>query len=833
MNACKKLISLLLALSMVFSLVACGAQSSTTETTQAATTAATEPAQSGSDGDITPEELGSGDVKWSEERTSDGYYLVTNQGGTTLGYATTSGISLIQVDGYAFKDLNKDGLLNPYEDWRNSAEVRAADLAARMDIDSMTGLFTHGGWSVSTTVDETSSDWDYIVHGGRGGVTRGSIGEGTTTTAVTWNNALQAACESLDYGIPALISVDPDHISGTLDNISVSTTFDTEFAFELGKMHGEMYRAVGITMLLGPQVDICSTPLFQRTSGAYADDPALTRDIVKAYVSGLQSTWAEDGTDLGWGEDSVYAIVKHFAGAGAGEGGRNDHYANGKYDVFPADNFEAHLIAYFDGAFDLDSITGSSGIMTNYAISYSRDGSLGDLVAGAYSHYKTDLLKAGGFDGFIITDWGIVGEGEKCWGVEDYTDAEQWALLMQNGINQVGGSADYATAREGYDVLCDWEGEEAAEALLRNTTTGTLKLYFNLGLFDNAYVSLSHAQETVYTAETDAIALSQQEKAIVMLKNSDGFVKEATDSDTKLTAYVPYIFTPASEGNSSAAGSPASWGPAMDLESVAKYYNVVTDSVGEPTGEPDADGNPTYTENDVIRASAADLAKCDVALVPMSDPFTGSDQDEEGNYLPGSLQFEAYTADTARRESLAGDVTSEIINDGYGTKTQVSQENRSYYGNSVGQASNYNEYEMLQYVASAVPASCTVAVMVNADNAMIWSEVEPLADVILYYFGAAFMTGSWFQDEAILNVLSGQAEPYGLLTIQQPASMEAVEAQLEDVPRDCECYVDSEGNTYDFAYGMNWSGVINDERVQKYAVEPLTECENFDFFYAN
>ena len=829
MNISKRIIAALLALVMVFGLAACGGE--TVQGTTAGTEAPTEaPAEAGAD--ITPEELGSGTVKWSEERTPDGYAIVTNEGGTTLGYSHSSGISLIQVDGYAFKDLNKDGMLNPYEDWRNSAEVRAADLAARMDIDSITGLFTHGGWSVSTTVDETSSDWDYIVHGGRGGVTRGSISEGSTTTAATWNNALQAACEGLDYGIPALISVDPDHVSGTLDNISVSVTFDTDFAFELGKMQSQMYRAVGISMLLGPQVDLCSTPLFQRTSGAYADDPALSRDIAKAYISGLQSTWAEDGTDEGWGSDSVYAVVKHFAGAGAGEGGRNDHFANGKYDVFPGDNFEAHLIAYFDGAFQLDSTTKSAGIMTNYSAAYSRDGSLGDVVAGAYSNYKTDLLKAGGFDGFIITDWGIVGEGQKCWGVEEYTDAEQWALLMQNGINQVGGSADYATAREGYDVLCDWMGEAEAEALMRSTTTGTLKLYFNLGLFDNAYVSLDYAQNTLWTAETDAIALAQQEKSIAMLKNN-GFVKEATDSDEKLTAYVPYVFTAATEGNSSAEGSPASWGPAMNLDSVAKYYNVVTDSVGEPTGEPDADGNPTYTENDIVRASAADLAKCDLAIVPINDPFTGADQDEEGNYLPGSLQFEAYTADTARRESIAGDTVSEIINDGYGTKTQVTQENRSYYGRSVGRASNYAEYEMLQYVASAVPESCTVALLVCADNAMIWNEVEPLSDVILYYFGSAFMNGSWFKDEAILNVLSGKAEPYALLTLQQPASMEAVEAQLEDVCRDCECYVDSNGNTYDFAFGLNWSGVINDARVQKYSAAPLTECENLDFFYAN
>ena len=62
-----------------------------------------------------------------------------------------------------------------------------------------------------------------------------------------------------------------------------------------------------------------------------------------------------------------------------------------------------------------------------------------------------------------------------------------------------------------------------------------------------------------------------------------------------------------------------------------------------------------------------------------------------------------------------------------------------------------------------------------------------------------------------------------------PADMEAVEAQLEDVPRDMECYVDANGNTYDFAFGLNWAGVINDERVEKYSAEPLTKVQNIDY----
>ena len=68
-------------------------------------------------------------------------------------------------------------------------------------------------------------------------------------------------------------------------------------------------------------------------------------------------------------------------------------------------------------------------------------------------------------------------------------------------------------------------------------------------------------------------------------------------------------------------------------------------------------------------------------------------------------------------------------------------------------------------------------------------------------------------------------EPSALLPCQMPKSMEAVEASLEDVPRDVECYTDSEGNTYEFGYGLNWSGVIEDERTKIYRANPLTNPE--------
>ena len=836
----KKWIALLMAAVMVLSLTACGGNDPTTAPTAVPTTAPTTkpttapttaptaaPTEPAADDHTEVEVLGSGNVKWSEKKTADGWIIVTNQGGDTLGYSPNSGVSLIQVDGYAFKDMDRDGKLDVYEDWRVDDETRAWNLTNQMTQDEMIPLFTHGGWmGVASTIDESNGDWAYIQAGGRGGVTRSSLGEGQTSVAIQWTNALQALCEGTgNWGIPAVISVDPNHVSNTIDQNSLAATMSTEEAFKLGVEHGKQYRAVGVTMLLGPQIDIGTEPTWTRATGAYTEDPALSRDLANAYISGLQSTWAEDGTDLGWGVESVYAIAKHYAGAGASEGGRNDHMDAGKYTVFPGNNFAAHLVAFFDGAWSLDSKTEYCGVMPNYGISVSRDGSLGELVGGAYSEFKMGLLEENGYEGYIITDWQITNDGQQPFGVEEYTKAERFALLYATGNDSVGGTSEVDMAAEGFEIFMDEVGEEEAMARLRDLTYSFVVMEMHLELFENPYVDYDKAIETVWTAQTDAFAKEQQLKSVIMLKNSDNTI--AQNNGEKKTVYVPYKFSTGSAGNSSSAGEPAGWSPAMDLTVVAKFFNVVTDTPLDPSGV-DADGNAVYTENDIQRATEAEIATCDLILVMMDAPSQDSTQDADGNWLPPSLQYGEYTATTARRESLAGDTIIETVNDGYyGTKTQETKENRSYYGNTVGKHSNYSQLELLQWV-NTVKGDAKVVVLMSkgsGPSVMVFSEVEPLADAILFYYG----TTSWFSIDALLEIVNGEVEPSGLLPFQMPASMEAVAAQKEDLPRDCECYVDADGNVYDFAYGLNWSGKINDERVQKYSVEPLTTPETIDY----
>jgi beta-glucosidase len=193
-------------------------------------------------------------------------------------------------------------------------------------------------------------------------------------------------------------------------------------------------------------------------------------------------------------------------------------------------------------------------------------------------------------------------------------------------------------------------------------------------------------------------------------------------------------------------------------------------------------------------------AEADFAIVFVDAPANGTgydpaDVEKGGNgYMPISLQYNDYTATHAREVSLAGGDPLESFT------------NRSYKGKTV-KTSNKDQLDLILKTRRQM-GSKPVIVQVDVNRPMVMSEFESAADAILFGFNV--------QKQAVLDVLSGKTEPTGLLPMQLPADMQTVEEQLEDVTRDMRCHVDSEGNTYDFAFGMNWKGVINDERVAKY-----------------
>ncbi len=773
---------------------------------------------------ITVDELGSGTVKWTEEDTVDGWTKVTNEGGTTLGYSKDSGVTLIQSDGFAFKDLNRNGALDGYEDWRQDTEFRSADIASQMEIEEIAGLMLYSGHQFSVSGELTEEQTTFLDQGLRAVLSAASAS--SVTDQAEWANSMQAYAEkSSDLGIPVNISTDPrvDNISVWPGNLALAATFDPAVATEAAQQLSKEYRALGIGTYLGPQVDIATEPRWWRTDGSLGEDPALARDVAEALVSGFQSTYDAEGNDLGWGEDSVNAMAKHWVAEGAAQSGREGHTAIGQFSVFPGDNFDAHLIPFVDGAFNLTSSTETaSAVMSSYSIAWSDDKSLGEYVGSSFSDYKMGLLRdTYGFDGVVCTDWGVATKGgmmDTGWGVQDLENPERIKMAVDAGVDQFGGNNDPAPVIAAYELGVAEDGEEATLARYQDSARRLLRNYFNAGLFDNPYVSVEEANAVVNSPEAVAAGKAAQAKSITMLKNEGNIIAQST-SEEKPTVYVPLQYTPPTISFLTfATTNYGSVDLPVPMETLEQYFNVVTDTLAPTlTGPAGPDGQPTAVPADIIKATPEQLAEVDYALVYMNNPDSTSSKqgfnEATGEYIPISLQYGAYKADneSVRKTSITGPLVEKEVPSGYVMQIVEEPTDINYYGKETTTMNSY-DLETVQYASDNVE---NVIVALNAKKPTIVSEFEQDVDAILVGYGV--------QNDVFLDIVTGKVEPSALLPFQMPANMETVEANNEDVPRDMEAYVDTAGNAYDFAFGLNWSGVINDERVAKYNVAPLTE----------
>jgi len=753
---------------------------------------------------------------WKETKTPYNFNIVENEGGKTLAYSPESGVKLIEKDGFAFKDLAKTGELLPYEDWRLSPEERAEDLAKRLSVEQVAGLMCFSAHQREVFKELTDEQKTFL-----GQHLRSILNSAAMTpddVAISWVNTLQAYVEGMDFGIPCYISSDPRNGAGVSDwpnNLSLSATFDPELAKEAGKCISKELRDLGIACFLAPQVDVASDPRWWRDSGTFGEDPALSRDIARAFCDGLQSTYDENGNDLGWGEDSVTAMVKHWTGEGASEGGREAHTEGGKYAVYPNKNFEALMIPFVDGAFKLEGKTGSAAsVMSSYTAAFAEDGSLGEPVGSSFSDYKINQLLRGryGFDGPVCTDWMVLNEGERCcgWGahIEDknVTPGERAFIAIMAGVDQMGGCSNPQVLVDAYHFGCEKVGKEKMDAAFATSAKRLLKSYFLTGLFENPYLDEAKANADVNSEEKRAAAVDAQVKSVVMLKNKGNVIKK---QDKKLKVYIPAMYKGPHWSYHFLQGifdDPAEVSYPLSLEIAGQYFDVVTDKV-EGT--------------EITRASEEELASCNLFLIPAREPINATPQDgrdREGVFLPKSCQYRPYTADGpyVRKVSLAGD-----------TLPDGTRENRSYYGKTSSMTNEEMLDQILEAAAKAKKLGIPSVVCMFTGNPLCFYEFEKEVDAIIVSFNAPSIFGKIDgAAHAVSRIIAGCDEPSGLLPLQMPKDMDDVERQAEDTPRDMECYTDSMGHKYDFAYGLNYSGVINDARVKKYSVAPVLTPAN-------
>ncbi len=389
----------------------------------------------------------------------------------------TATLDLLDVDGLRFKDFNKDGELQPYEDWRLSAEERAEDLLSRLNDKQKAAQMAH------MTLVTLKESWFNNLDIGFA-LTYTYFGE-SKETAVEKMNYVQALCEESEYAIPAVFSMDSvigvSWINGATilpDAITLAATGDPELVRELAEIQRQEMKALGVRISLSPNADLATDPRWGRNQETYGEDVETAKAMVQAAITGLQG-----GTE-GVNENGLIACVKHFPGSGPQTGG-----VDGSPLVFDDETFPLHL-SIFEAALAVHP-----GMVMPYG--YSTVPYLGGDAVNNYAHESSvvmeDVLrKQLGYQGIIQTDWGL-----------------NHIVAMQAGADVMGGMGQRDISK-----MVDTVDPE----LLTERCRRLLIAKFKLGVFENPFVDASEVAEVVGSPEHYQKAMEAAERAVTLVK---------------------------------------------------------------------------------------------------------------------------------------------------------------------------------------------------------------------------------------------------------------------------------------------------------------------------
>ena len=464
-----------------------------------------------------------------------------------LGYRSTK---ILEEKGLQFKDLNRNGILDKYEDWRLSNNERALDLLSKMSIEDKVGFMlistarlksdqSNNPTSAMINSATVSSDFNeedqvqkfnmftrqplpvamMMAAGTTKGVTkfhlRHFIFRANVSAKLTaeWSNKLQALCESDGLGIPAIIASNPrNHITKDASiGLSVGKTVFSTWPGELGlsamrdlKLVREFadiarqeWQAVGLRKGYMYMADLSTEPRWQRIEGTFGEDANWTAKMITEIVLGFQ------GTKLS--NQSIAMTTKHFPGGGAGVGGQDPHFSWGKFEHFPGKMFQNNLIP-FKAAIK----AGTSAIMPYYSIPQETKY---EQIAYAYNKAVIkDLLRDSlKFTGIINSDTGPI--EMMPWGAENLTIVERYQKTLEAGVNLYSGTADPTK------LLETVQSGKVDIKLVDNSVYRLLMEKFQLGLFENPYVDEAAAEKIVGNANFQAKADLAMRKSIVLLRN--------------------------------------------------------------------------------------------------------------------------------------------------------------------------------------------------------------------------------------------------------------------------------------------------------------------------
>ncbi|MBP7038463.1 MAG: glycoside hydrolase family 3 C-terminal domain-containing protein [Bacteroidales bacterium] len=656
----------------------------------------------------------------------------------------TRSVNIIEKKGLQFKDLNKNGELDPYEDWRLPDSSRIADLLGQMTLEEKVGLLFHPNIAVPADgvvkYDFTEEEKAAMANAGNEtyagpigpggqGPAGGGIGQMRRTATAksfieekhfrnilnngvapvrefaSWSNKMQEIAEATRLGIPIMFSTDPRHgatlgahVSGTQyfsqwpskeGQVGISSAHDTVIMKKFGEVVAEEYRAVGLHMILGPQIDVMTEPRWSRNMGCFSEDADLTAEMLAAFMDGAQ------GKDVG--PEKILVHLKHWPGAGPHKDG------TGQWLTYPGNNFDYHLIPWKKGI-----EKGALAAMGYYS------GTFYDSLNVNYSyHVSTEILyNQLGFKGAICTDWGVVGRGPLKPSLQGKTTLkDNMEMIINAGVDQMGSETNNQLVLELVN-----EGRVSEERI--NQAAGRiLQWHFILGLFENPYVDPEAATKIVQSEKNQKLGYEAQLKSIVLLVN-EGVLPAAEN----IKIYV--------EG--------------IDKEIAAGYATVVDDPV-----------------------------KADLILVRTTTEEERSFQGFGGGMpgagpRPGQANAPRPQMNAAQAAAAMNPFAPREVNIDFPAKKWANIKTLARTGKPV-----------------------VVAFNPTGSSCVLPADLRNVAKGAIMIFDAL--------DNALLDIVFGKFKPVGKLTFEIPSSMDAVKKQLEDLP------FDSENPAFKFGDGLSYS----------------------------
>ncbi|USQ80198.1 cell wall-binding repeat-containing protein [Ornithinimicrobium faecis] len=733
---------------------------------------------------------------------------------------------IIEQDGLQFRDLNSNGDVDPYEDWRLSSADRATDLVEQMTLEERAGLMLIDTLNADCTDGQrgtlgenaepyilgehmhrlifrnvvTSPDQAECGEGGGGFQASTSL---TPAEAATYMNAVQELSESSRLGLPVLYKsnarnhIDPDARAGINESAGAFTAFPKEAGIasaalgeealatgenpavgdmavveDFAEVMGAEWESIGLRGMYGYMADLSTEPRWYRAHETFTEDADLAANLMTTLVETLQGPVDTDGNSL-TPDTSVALTMKHFPGGGPQELGLDPHFSFGKAQVYPGDAFGEHLKP-FVAAIE----AGVSSIMPYYGVpvDVSYNGTDYEEVGMAFSDQIVNQLLRDelGFQGYVNSDTGII--NDRAWGLEENTVPERVAAAINGGTDTLSGFHDVATIT---DLVNDGLVTEERVEL---AATRLVTPMFDMGLFENPYVDPAHATETVGSEAHREVGLDLQRKSAVLLQNG-----------------------PAASGGGKTlpfeAGASVYVLGDIDPEAVAAYgYDVTDGNVEEGEERPSAEGH------DYLLVSMTSSNEGSEAYVS-NDPAYGLNPDHiNPSVIEGFAGLDGESTYGAADACVAYGAES-CTDDGlrFGGSFPWESSILDFTGMEAAESWQVTpSLSTVQQATAEVGDPNKVVLNVYFRQPFVLDEASGLRDAgaIVADFGTT--------DTALLDVLSGEFAPQGKMPFALAGTSEAILEQASDLPG----YEDTEdGALFPFGFGLTYEDAPEVQRI--------------------